>query len=136
MKYILISGWKPIDEWHEFCIGIFDKWEEAVGKAYNTLADRISGCSTSNALSYRVPTEDEKYRLEPLKYTNGKRVFLTDLVGISALYEMQDESGWFMMIEELKHDEYDIEKVGIVDELLGDYVRIFVYNDESKEDKE
>lgn len=129
MKYVLISGWEPFDEWHEFCIGIFDKWEEAVGKAYDTLAERIN----SNALSYRVPTEDGKYRLEPLKYANGKRVFLTDLVGVSALYEMQDESGWFMRIEELKHDEYDTEKVEIVDDLLGDYVRIFVYNDEKEE---
>ena len=136
MKYILISGWEPIDEWHKFCIGVFDKWEEAVGKAYDTLAERINDrCYPSNALSYRVPTEDGKYRFEPLKYANGKHVFLKDLVGISALYEMQDESGWFMRIEELKHDEYDTEKADIVDDLLGDYVRIFVYDDK-KEDND
>ena len=33
----------------------------------------------------------------------------------------------------IKHDEYDTEKGDIVDDLLGDYVRIFVYDDEKEE---
>jgi hypothetical protein len=135
MKYILISGWEPIDEWHEFCIGVFDKWEEAVGKAYSELDERIHSCCLSDALTYHVTTDEGKTKVEYLKYSNGKQVFLSDLVGISTLYPMQDESGWFMRIEELKHDEYDTDKSDVISSVLGDYVRIFVYNDE-KEDND
>ena len=132
MKYVLISGWEPIDEWHEFCVGIFNDWTTAVGKAYNELAERIRSCCLSNALTYHVTTDEGKTKIEYLKYANGKQVFLTDLVGISPLYEMHDESGWFMKIEELKHDEYDTEKNDVISSVLGDYVRIFVYNEKEE----
>ena len=134
MKYVVISGWKPEDEWNDWVIGIFDNPIEAIGKAYSSLEDLILNGYGEDPLRNQVTREDGKMDLEDAMFINsGKKVYITDLVAISVSQEIHDEAGYWIEIVERKHEEHNWEG-GALEDLLSDYVRILTYNDEKGSD--
>lgn len=134
-KYILAAGWKPYDEWNDFVIGIHDNWQEAIGHAYNYLNDLIEHSHGDGPLRNSVQREDGKTGFEPAKFKDSdKYVFVKQLVAISGVYDIHDEAGYWLEIVERQHEEHDWK--GDLSDIIGDYVRIFTFDDEKEKTDE
>ena len=136
MKYILAAGWKPYDEWNDFVIDIYDDWYTALGRAYDYLQNFIEdewGRDIFKGPLYRVITnEDGKKSIVKAEYNKSKKpVYFEDLIRISPIYDIHDEAGYWLEIQEIKHDKHNWD--GDLSGIIGNYVRIFTFNDDKKE---
>ena len=124
MKYVLVAGWGDKTEWNDFCIGIYDNLELAIGHAYEYLMEFIQ-----KEYNTRWPLHHPDNPKEFIRNNKRNIVFWEDVVCISPLYSLENGNGYLMQIEEKQNPDLKGVDLSGIDFPIDNFVRILTFND-------